>query len=302
MNKLILTILLILISIILPFSLNGCLQKDIEKETPSPEKIELKKLSTSSYNLFSNKPIYFLLLGSDSRTEDFKGLSDAIMLVKLDPLQKKLSLVSFPRDSRVYIEGVGNRKINSALWYGGPELSVKTVEQISGVKIDYYLLATFNSFKRIIEHVGGVKLNLDKPLYDRWAGANFDAGDVVMNGEMALAFCRARHIENGDFTRAAHQQDLVEAFYQQKKDEHSLIEIVDKVKLIHDQLETNLKPIESFQLGWLLISLDQFSIEKAVLPGGIRNIGGASYVILDSNKMEKIFGNLRQGISIDDID
>ncbi len=280
---------------ILIFSAQGCIEKDIPiEEKPLPE-IKIEKITSNSYNPFSKEPVYFLLLGSDSRSEDFKGLSDSIMLIKVDPQQKKISQVSFPRDSRVYIEGVGNQKINTAMYYGGPELAVKTVERLSGVEIDYFMVSTFASFKRAINEIGGVRIVLDEPLYDRWAGAKFDAGELIMNGEKALAYSRARHIKDGDFRRAAHQQELVEAVYNQEKEKKSLVDIVNRVRIINDQLSTNLNPVESFKLGWLLLSLDNVTFEQVVLPGYTRTIGGASYVILNQGRVDLIFQNLKDG-------
>ncbi len=280
---------------ILIFSAQGCIEKDIPiEEKPLPE-IKIEKITSNSYNPFSKEPVYFLLLGSDSRSEDFKGLSDSIMLIKVDPQQKKISQVSFPRDSRVYIEGVGNQKINTAMYYGGPELAVKTVERLSGVEIDYFMVSTFASFKRAINEIGGVRIVLDEPLYDRWAGAKFDAGELIMNGEKALAYSRARHIKDGDFRRAAHQQELVEAVYNQEKEKKSLVDIVNRVRIINDQLSTNLNPVESFKLGWLLLSLDNVTFEQVVLPGYTRTIGGVSYVILNQGRVDLIFQNLKDG-------
>ncbi len=280
---------------ILIFSAQGCIEKDIPIEEKSLPEIKIEKITSNSYNPFSKEPVYFLLLGSDSRSEDFKGLSDSIMLIKVDPQQKKISQVSFPRDSRVYIEGVGNQKINTAMYYGGPELAVKTVERLSGVEIDYFMVSTFASFKRAINEIGGVRIVLDEPLYDRWAGAKFDAGELIMNGEKALAYSRARHIKDGDFRRAAHQQELVEAVYNQEKEKKSLVDIVNRVRIINDQLSTNLNPVESFKLGWLLLSLDNVTFEQVVLPGYTRTIGGASYVILNQGRVDLIFQNLKDG-------
>lgn len=277
------------------FSAQGCIEKDIPIEEKSLPEIKIEKITSNSYNPFSKESVYFLLLGSDSRSEDFKGLSDSIMLIKVDPQQKKISQVSFPRDSRVYIEGVGNQKINTAMYYGGPELAVKTVERLSGVEIDYFMVSTFASFKRAINEIGGVRIVLDEPLYDRWAGAKFDAGELIMNGEKALAYSRARHIKDGDFRRAAHQQELVEAVYNQEKEKKSLIDIVNRVRIINDQLSTNLNPVESFKLGWLLLSLDNVTFEQVVLPGYTRTIGGASYVILNQGRVDLIFQNLKDG-------
>ncbi|MGL6016346.1 MAG: LCP family protein, partial [Selenomonadaceae bacterium] len=104
--------------------------------------------------------INIMIMGVDRRNDDV-GRSDTLMVATVDPDQKKASLLSLPRDTRVKIEGNGVDKINAAYAYGGHKLSQKTVEQLLGAPINYYVLIDIKSFERIIDALGGIDINVD---------------------------------------------------------------------------------------------------------------------------------------------
>ncbi|SDN06372.1 LCP family protein [Actinomyces ruminicola] len=159
-----------------------------------------------------------LVLGSDSRIsagdpdqwEAGAQRTDAIMLVQISHDREDVSVMSIPRDSWADIPGYGENKINAAFSYGGPSLTIQTVEQLTGVRIDHFVVADFESFSAITDAIGGVTINLKTA--QTLAGTEFPAGAQLLNGQQALAYARERKsLPGGDFDRVNRQQAWMRA-------------------------------------------------------------------------------------------
>ncbi|MFS8120370.1 MAG: LCP family protein, partial [Microcoleus sp.] len=95
----------------------------------------------------------------------FKGLTDTMLLVRFDPQNKKLSVLSIPRDTRTYVEGRGEVKINEANYYGGPASSAKSVSGLlGGVGIDRYVTVNIQGIKSLVDALGGITINVPKDM------------------------------------------------------------------------------------------------------------------------------------------
>lgn len=147
-------------------------------------------------------PIDFLVLGSDSRITngDLSQVvqggsnSDAMMLVQISGDRKALNVISIPRDSWVPIEGHGEGKITWAYSYGGPELAISTVQDLTGVTIDHFIVLDFTSFKELTNALGGVTVKTAD-------------GERRMNGDEAFDFVHDRFtVSEGDLDRVRRQQ------------------------------------------------------------------------------------------------
>jgi len=113
--------------------------------------------------------------------------------------------MSIPRDSWVEIPGHGQGKINAAYSYGGPSLTIHTVENLTGIRIDHFAVANFESFVALTDDIGGVRVNLKTP--QSLAGKEFGTGAQVLNGQQALAYTRERSsLPGGDLDRVRRQQ------------------------------------------------------------------------------------------------
>lgn len=256
-------------------------------------KVISKKIAKLTIEVSPQKPFNLLLLGSDSRSESFTGRSDSIMLVHVDPLKRNASLISFPRDSRVPIPGRGNNKINAAMFFGGPQLTVKTVEKFSGLKIDYYVVTTFQSFIRLINYFKGVQVFVDKPINDHFAGPPVPGGNQRLDGPTALAFARSRKkVKGGDFGRAAHQQQIMVGLFKQERS-IGAAGFLKIVPTLTTETMTNIGFNGLFKLGLLMPVIDPKNVTAVVLPGRTGMVGGASSVILDTKKTNEIFSKLR---------
>jgi LCP family protein required for cell wall assembly len=154
-----------------------------------------------------------LVVGSDRRWGESGGRSDSMMLVRVDPAQKTVSILSIPRDLRVPIPGHGYDKVNAAFAYGGDRLLIATLRDYFGVKINHFVETNFRGFGQMVGALGGVYLPVDGRYYNHNVGStdtnfadiNLLPGYQLLNGTQALQYVRFRHFDN-DFYRAARQQ------------------------------------------------------------------------------------------------
>ncbi|MDO4443219.1 MAG: LCP family protein [Slackia sp.] len=169
------------------------------------------------------EPFYVLLMGVDksqarAESAEYEGdnfRSDSMILARVDPGGKQMTLISIVRDTYVNIDGYGKNKINAAHALGGPALTVKTVSEFAGVPISHYAEIDFDGFKAAVDALGGIDVNVPMEIDDADAGGYVPAGPQTLNGDQALILCRARHaydeIGAGDFYRAANQRMVMGA-------------------------------------------------------------------------------------------
>jgi polyisoprenyl-teichoic acid--peptidoglycan teichoic acid transferase len=190
-----------------------------------------------------------LLLGSDARYADKKqGLkprSDTILLVRADPSKDAIAVMSIPRDLKAEIPGHGTDKINAAFEHGGERLTVRTIKKLfedatgDDFPINNVISVEFGSFRRAVDYVGGVYVDIDRDYFNdnssaatmdqRYAKIDIDAGYQKLKGRDALDYVRYRHTDN-DFIRAARQQD----FLRQARNQagvRKLVSVGDRKKL-----------------------------------------------------------------------
>jgi len=153
--------------------------------------------------------------------------TDTIMIVHISEDRERASIISLPRDSYAETPAhtdqiTGERhgphpiKLNAAYAEGGPNLTVRTVEDMTHVKIDHYLEVDFTSFMKTVDVLGGVQICTAQPLKDRYTGLNLTAGSHLLNGGQALQFVRARHVDGAsDLGRMQRQQRFLAALVEQ---------------------------------------------------------------------------------------
>jgi LCP family protein required for cell wall assembly len=136
--------------------------------------------------------------------------SDSIMLLHMG--SGRPVLISIPRDSYVNIPGHGYNKINAALAYGGANLLIQTVENVTGLKIDHYMGIGFGGLVAVVNKIGGVQICLKTAINDSYSGVNLPAGCHNLNGDQALSFVRDRHsFATGDLQRIQDQRAFISA-------------------------------------------------------------------------------------------
>jgi LCP family protein required for cell wall assembly len=158
-------------------------------------------------SLDGTTPIFILLMGSDSRpgvTPMDKGRSDSIHILGINPAAHRATVFGIPRDSYVPLSTGGTDKINAAMPVGGPEAEMQTVENLTGIKFDYYVLTGFQQVTQAVNQIGGLEVNV--PYSVVGYKQTFPAGLHRMTGQEVLGYSRTRHsLPQGDFDRSLNQ-------------------------------------------------------------------------------------------------
>ena len=248
--------------------------------------------------LILRNPSTILVLGTDegpNRTGPFR--SDAIMIVRTDPDQHRIALLSIPRDLRVDIPGRGPDKVNAAYAYGGPTLAIRTVQALTGIPLNHVVVVNFSKFKDVIDTLGGVTIDVPKPILsnkfdcpfatqaecDRWPGWRFRKGVHEMDGRRALIYSRVRINQldpsENDITRGERQQAVVEAM----ADEITSFGTFLRMPFIGDELvaplSTDLSANQFLQLGWVKRRTPASGLLRCRLGGQVADIDGQSFII-----------------------
>jgi LCP family protein required for cell wall assembly len=167
---------------------------------------------------FTGGPQTILVLGSDKRPDlEEAGRSDTTMLLRIDPDQDAIALLSLPRDLRVNIPGHGVGKLNDAYTVGGPKKTLEVVKQITGLKLNHVVNVDFQGFEQAINAIDCVYVDVDRDYFhsneglavsDYYSEIDINAGYQMLCGDRALQYVRYRHTDN-DIVRAARQQDFL---------------------------------------------------------------------------------------------
>lgn len=195
------------------------------------------------------EPTVAMVIGYDKRfgSGDDPGRSDTIMLIRADPRQQTISLLSFPRDLIVNIvcdEDVAYRsRINEAYTYCGPKGTLQTVKELTGIRVNYMITVNFRGFKQIVDKVGGVYLDIDRRYFNdnsgggpSYATINLQPGYQKLSGGPALDYVRYRHFDS-DFHRIERQQEFVKAFKQRVSGLVAVTKLPGIIKAITENVE-----------------------------------------------------------------
>jgi LCP family protein required for cell wall assembly len=260
---------------------------EVRSRVPSIRDLEAKvRKAAGSPGLASTGTYFILVIGSDARPGESPEATrgDSLHIVGVNPAKGVVSILGIPRDSFVPIPGRGTHKINEAL-LGGPDLMVRTVEMLTGVAIDGYVLTGFAGFQDLVNAIGGIGVDVPYPMSDPYSHAHFRAGMKRMLGRNALAFSRDRHdVPGGDFGRSMNQGRLLIAALRQLKLDVSrnpaalLTWLSAGARILH----TDIGLSDMAELLLSMPSLDPGRVENRVISGTGATIGGLSVVQLGS--------------------
>ncbi len=270
--------------------------EDIDKTKPTTSVDDTDADTVKSDSLLANEYVLnILLFGQDAHgngKDDF-GRSDTMILLSLDNLHKKIKLTSFQRDTYVHIPGYGDGKLNSAFSLGGVPLAIEMVEANFGIQVDKYACVDFDSFRKIIEVLGGVDMELSIEEME-YINAQIDVNNQLgrtefleidysqdpqiahLDGYQALWYARNRGAESlggnssysfsgDDWDRTERQRKLLETIMLSLKEEASLTDIVEIVNEIGPLVTTNLKKSDiTFLVSNCLTYLDYEMTELAI--------------------------------------
>jgi LCP family protein required for cell wall assembly len=236
----------------------------------------------------ATRPTFILVIGSDARPRQAVATTraDSLHLVGIDPREGIVSVLGIPRDSWVPIPGHGVDKINASLTDGGAELVVQTVERLTGIPVDAYLLTGFDGFVRGVAAIGGLDVTIPYAISDHYAHAQFRPGPEHLGGRNALAFARARHdLRNGDFDRSLNQGRLLLAALATLRAEvrDGNAPLLRWAVAGAEYLKTDLALEDLFELLVAAPTFDPRRARNRVVTGRVATISGKSVVLLDAN-------------------
>ena len=256
------------------------------------------------------RPVNILVLGLKVLTSDiegsvnknvgyevwensFKGLTDTMLLVRFDPQNKRLSVLSIPRDTRTYVEGRGTVKINEANYYGGPASSAKSVSGLlGGVGIDRYVTVNIQGIKSLVDALGGITINVPKDMKytdnSQHLYIDLKAGKQKLNGEQIVHYLLYRHDDLGDIGRVQRQQLLMRAFVEEQVNVGLLSRLPKILSVIQSHIDTNLSIEELVALAGFATQTDRASVQMLMVPGRFSDPKDykASFWLPDQNAIE----------------
>jgi len=237
--------------------------------------------------------VTILLLGIDTEVRlDSEGnvspdrvgpaRSDTMILLTIDPQTKTAGMMSVPRDLWVNIPGFNYAKINTAYYNGeayklpggGPELAMRTVEQVIGVPVQYYAQIQFWAFTHLIDQIGKIDVMVEKKIIIDPVGAGSDkimlsAGHHLLGGVEALAYVRQRHSEGGDVDRSKRQQAVILAARDKVLDPANFSTILANAPAIYNEIQTGIRTNLTFndimRLGMLAKDIAPENIKRGVI-------------------------------------
>ena len=246
--------------------------------------------------LDGSQPVFILLLGSDARPgQPVEGeRTDSIHILVINPAKHKATILGFPRDSYVPIPGHGTDKINTAMFYGGTDLAVQTVEQLTGVNLDYWALTSFDGFQGMINSIGGLTVDVPFAMHDPYSKADFEPGVQDLDGGQALAFARDRHsLPEGDFGRSENQGRLMIASLAEFRKQFSKDPQIVLSWLAGGlrNMQTNVPLDQLMTLAFTASTINPKHVVNVVAPGTIGTSGSQSIVQL-TPQAETMFADL----------
>jgi LCP family protein required for cell wall assembly len=265
----------------------------------SPEFAVLHAVHGASYipALEGKKPLFILALGSDARPGGgfIHGRSDSIHLIGVNVKAHRASILGFPRDSWVNIPGHGTGKITTAMYFGGPALTVQTIEALTGIQIDFWLLTSFVGLRVMVNKIGGLDVRVPTPMHDSFSGANFTKGLHHFNGHEALSFARDRHdVPGGDLGRSQNQGRLMLSALSKL---HTTFD-KDPTQLLNwiaagwKSLYSDLDLATLVDLGLTAATIPTQNVNNQVVPATTGTVGAASVVFISASA-QSVYADMR---------
>ncbi|BDA40115.1 LCP family protein [Candidatus Atelocyanobacterium thalassae] len=233
-------------------------------------------------------------LGHHALVNSFKGLSDTVVLARFDPITKKLSILSIPRDTQAIIRHE-IRKINEANYYGGPSLAAETISNLlGGVPINRYVRFNIQGVEKVIDALGGVNIYVPKNMkytdHSQHLYINIKEGEQHIDGQKAVSFLRFRYDRYGDIGRVQRQQMFMRALVEQALKPKNLLRIPEILSIINSYIDTNLTVEELVALSGFASQIQRSNVQMLMLPGNFNGNGKheVSYWLPDHSQIKSM--------------
>lgn len=240
-----------------------------------------EELNISSELLQNKKIINIALFGIDTRDKDYDSArADTIMIASVDKVHKKLKLTSVMRDTYISIPGKKYDKINHSYAFGGPELTIKTLNQNFDMNIKDYVTVNFTALEKIVDAVDGVEIeiksseieslnhNLQELDYVNNTNSQkiLSGGTQILNGSQAVAYSRIRKVGNGDYERTQRQRTVLQKVVTKVLNKKSLPHVLTLIETLSPYIETSLSKGEMIGLATSIFTSGIDGMEDARLP------------------------------------
>lgn len=223
-----------------------------------------------------------VLLGSDARAGE-ASRSDTIVVAKAGG-----GMLAVPRDTLVEIPSVGEDKINAAFATGGPELTVETLERLTGLSIGNYVVVDFGGVEEIVNALGGITVNVEEPISYTLEGhpVSIPAGTQELDGPQALAYVRYRGDPTADIGRIGRQQRFLQALAAESTSPSKLPRLPATARAVWRNIDTNMNPVSAarFAIRMRLLGMG----EAELYPGAPQYIDGISYWVPDEQAGDRV--------------
>lgn len=243
----------------------------------------------------NNPPADAANLGYHALVNSFDGLSDTMLMLRFDPATYKLVVLSIPRDTRTWVDGLGTTKLNEANAYGGPALSAKSVSNLLGdVPIDRYVRINVQGVEKLVDALGGVTVFVPQDMKytdeSQHLFINLKQGEQHLNGRKALDFLRFRYDRLGDIGRVQRQQMLMRALVEQTLSPATLTRIPQILTVIQENVDTNLSVEELVALVGFAAQTERANLQMLMLPGDFSGSGdyAASYWLPNHEQIDRL--------------
>ena len=277
--------------IVVDVALFGKMYFDAKKSANSTYKqVKTNKLRNTP-DLNNGKPFTVLILGTDTGEygRTYRGRSDTMMLAAVSPKEKKTTLVSIPRDTKVAIPGYGyNNKINAAYSYEGTKGAVNIVQSYLDVPVDYYVEMNMKGLEELSAAVGPVKVENDLQFTN--ANKPFKKGTVTIDEDNILAYT-----PRGDYGRQLRQRMVLEALVKKIATIGSMTKYQSILNAISSNMKTNLTFDDMKAIATKYSSASK--IEQIQLQGESQMIDGVSYEVVPQSNLDKVTSQLKKALN-----
>ena len=305
--KVIITILIILLVLIVAaaifvftklHSLNNSINESLDRDHSQLRQKAAKE----------GDPMTVVLYGIDDdaerQQENLGQRSDSIVLMSINPKDKKTVMVSVPRDTRAKIVGKGTtEKINHAYAYGGPKMAVNSLEKLMDVPVDHYISIDMDGVKTVVDELGGVNVTSNASFTTKTTNGTYSfkhGQSYKMDGKKALAYMRSRKEDGagGDEGRQLRQQQVITAVAREAFSVNSVTKLNGIFKAAQDNLKTDLSFV---QLNRFKSDYDkaQDNVERLTINGqnalGDENL---YYFYPDKNSLKEVKEKLKENLNL----
>ncbi|MGB8953925.1 MAG: LCP family protein [Tumebacillaceae bacterium] len=247
--------------------------------------------------LAKDKPVNVLVIGVDRDPKSGEPTrrqtlnTDTLIVAHIDPAGSTASLLSIPRDTRVQLP-TGIEKINAAYAIGGMDRLKRTVTDLTGLNIDRYVMIDFPAFAGLVDALGGVTFNVDKPIQNPEGTVSLQPGEQNLNGQGALTVVRDRQEAMGDIARVQRQQKFLDAVGAKLR-QSNVVDWMKALRAMSDSLQTDMTINEMGTIAYALHG-EGSTITAQTVPGEFLDVYGVSYWKANEAELKKLVQGMTQ--------